>query len=90
VVFKNIFNWCFRIEAKVFQEKPMLLMATSPGARGVASVLEIANNAFTRYCGIIKATFSLPSFNDNFDVEKRKISNVELDNQLREMVNNFV
>lgn len=87
--FKNVFDWCSRINGKVFQEKPMLLMATSPGARGGASVLEIAKNAFPRYGAIIKATFSLPSFNDNFDVEKRKISNVELDNQLKEIVKSF-
>jgi NAD(P)H-dependent FMN reductase len=87
--FKNIFDWCSRIGAKVFQDKPMLLMATSPGARGGASVLEIAKNAFPRYGADIKATFSLPSFNDNFDVEKGKISNLELDTELREIVNNF-
>lgn len=87
--FKNVFDWCSRINGKVFQEKPMLLMATSPGARGGASVLEIAKNAFPRYGAIIKATFSLPSFNDNFDVEKGKISNEELDNQLKEIVESF-
>ena len=89
VAFKNIFDWCSRITAKIFQEKPMLLMATSPGARGGASVLEIATKALPRYGAIIKATFSLPSFNDNFDVEKGKISNEELDKQLKEIVKNF-
>jgi chromate reductase len=87
--FKNVFDWCSRIGAKVFQEKPMLLMATSPGGRGGASVLEIAKNAFPRYGAVIKNTFSLPSFNDNFDVEKRRISNVELDAQLKEIVKGF-
>ena len=84
--FKNLYDWCSRINGKVFQGKSMLLMATSPGGRGGASVLEIAKNAFPRYGADIKATFSLPSFNDNFDVEKGKISNVELDNQLRGVV----
>ncbi|TRX28644.1 NAD(P)H-dependent oxidoreductase [Flavobacterium franklandianum] len=89
VAFKNVFDWCSRIGAKVFQEKPMLLMATSPGARGGASVLEIAKSAFPRYGADIKATFSLPSFNDNFDVEKGRISNEELDKQLKEIVKGF-
>lgn len=84
--FKNIFDWCSRITPKVFQEKPMLLLATSPGARGGASVLEIAKTAFPRYGADIKATFSLPSFNANFDIEKLEISNAELDNQLKEIV----
>jgi NAD(P)H-dependent FMN reductase len=89
VAFKNIFDWCSRINGKIFQEKPMLLMATSPGARGGATVLEIAKNAFPRFGANIKATFSLTSFNDNFDVEKGKISNAELDSQLKEIVKNF-
>lgn len=87
--FKNIFDWCSRINGKVFQGKPMLLMATSPGGRGGASVLEIAKNAFPRYGANIKATFSLPSFNDNFDVEKGVISNPELDNELKNQLQEF-
>ena len=89
VAFKNIFDWCSRINGKIFQEKPMLLMATSPGARGGATVLEIAKNAFPRFGAFIKATFLLPSFNDNFDFEKGEISNKELDLQLKEIVKKF-
>ena len=87
--FKNVFDWCSRIQKEVFQKKPMLLMATSTGARGGSSVLGIAKNAFPFYGGNIKATFSLPSFDANFDVKNGKISNVELDNQLKEIVKNF-
>ena len=87
--FKNVFDWCSRINGKIFQEKPMLLAATSPGGRGGASVLEIAKNAFPRFGTSIKGTFSLPNFNANFDVEKGIISNVELDNQLKEIVKGF-
>ena len=87
--FKNTVDWCSRINPKIFQDKPMLLMATSPGARGGASVLEIAKNNFPRFNTEIKAVFSLPSFNDNFDVEKGEISNAELDNQLKEIVKGF-
>jgi len=87
--FKNLFDWCSRINGKVFQGKTMLLMATSPGARGGASVLEIAKNALPGYGAVIKATFSLPSFDDNFDIVNNKISNPELDNQLKEIIKNF-
>lgn len=89
VAFKNVFDWCSRIGAKVFQEKSMLLMATSPGARGGASVLEIATKALPRYGAIIKNTFSLPNFNDNFDAEKVRISNLELDEKLKEIIKSF-
>ena len=87
--FKNTVDWCSRINPKIFQDKPMLLMATSPGARGGASVLEIAKNNFPRFTADINAVFSLPRFNDNFDVEKGEISNAELDNQLKEIVKGF-
>ncbi|RTY95228.1 NADPH-dependent FMN reductase [Flavobacterium sp. GT3R68] len=84
--FKNLFDWCSRINVKVFQQKPMLLMATSDGKRGGATVLEIAKNAFPRYGADIKATFSLPLFNENFDVPNMKISNPELDQEIKKIV----
>ena len=87
--FKNLFDWCSRINGKVFQGKPMLLMATSDGKRGGANVLEIAKNAFPRYGAEIKATFSLPSFYDNFDIANNKISILQLDEELNKIVNNF-
>jgi chromate reductase len=86
VAFKNVFDWCSRIEKDVFQHKPMLLLATSPGGRGGASVLEIATKLFPRYGTEIKASFSLPSFNANFDLEENKISNTELDKELKDII----
>jgi len=89
VAFKNIFDWASRVRKDVFQQKPMLLMATSTGGRGGATVLEIANNAFPRYGANIVATFSLPSFNENFDVATLKITNPILDHQLKDVVKSF-
>ncbi|KIC03659.1 NADPH-dependent FMN reductase [Flavobacterium sp. JRM] len=86
VAFKNVFDWCSRIEKDIFQHKPMLLLATSPGGRGGASVLEIATKLFPRYGTEIKASFSLPSFNANFDLEENKISNTELDKELKDII----
>jgi len=86
--FKNILDWTSRINAKTFQEKPMLLLATSPGARGGSSVLEIATKRFPFQGGIVKGSFSLPSFNDNFDVVNG-IIHQEYKNQLLEIVNSI-
>ena len=84
--FKNLLDWTSRIEGrKTFGEKPMLLMATSPGARGGASVLEIANNLFPRQGAVVKNSFSLPSFYQNFEDEKG-ITNDELLNDLKNIV----
>jgi chromate reductase, NAD(P)H dehydrogenase (quinone) len=83
--FKNIFDWMSRINGKTFQEKPMLLLATSPGARGGSSVLEIANKRFPFQGAVVKGSFSLPSFNDNFDAEKG-ITNEDLKKELLKIV----
>ena len=83
--FKNIFDWASRINGKTFQEKSMLLLATSPGPRGGATVLEIAKNRFPFQGGNIIGSFSLPSFNDNFDSEKG-ITNEELKKQLLQII----
>ncbi|MCB0428860.1 MAG: NAD(P)H-dependent oxidoreductase [Flavobacteriales bacterium] len=65
--FKNLFDWVSRIEPKVFGEKPVLLLSTSPGARGGAGVMEAARSRFPRHGGRIIGHFSLPSFNENFN-----------------------
>lgn len=79
--FKNILDWASRINGKLFQQKPLLLLATSPGARGGSSVLEAAKVRFPFLGADIKAVFSLPEFNKNFDTEKG-IVNEDLKAQL--------
>lgn len=83
--FKNIFDWTSRINGKTFQEKPTLLLSTSPGPRGGSSVLEIAKNRFPFQGAIVKGSFSLPSFYDNFDVVNG-IINEDLKNQLHGII----
>lgn len=80
--FKSIFDWVSRINVKLFQGKKILLLATSLGSRGGSSVLEIAKERFPRHDATIINTFSLPSFNDNFDYEKGIITNEELKKEL--------
>lgn len=84
--FKNLFDWSSRITKEIFQQKPTLLLATSPGPRGGASVLELATNSFPRFAAQVKATFSLPTFSANFDLEKNQISNAELDKELKDII----
>jgi chromate reductase, NAD(P)H dehydrogenase (quinone) len=64
--YKNIFDWVSRVEKDVWLQKPMLLLATSPGGRGGMSVLEQATTNYSRTNPHVAACFSLPSFNDNF------------------------
>jgi NAD(P)H-dependent FMN reductase len=86
VAYKNIFDWCSRAGGKVFQNKPLVLLATSPGARGGASVLAAATNSMPFFAGQVMATLSIPSFFDNFDLEKGILKNEDLKQQLIQAV----
>ena len=83
--YKNIYDWVSRIKGNMWEDKPILLMATSPGGRGGKSVLQAANNRLPFQGGKVVATFSLPGFRDNFD-EERGIINAELLETLEEQV----
>ncbi|MEN8733775.1 MAG: NAD(P)H-dependent oxidoreductase [Lentimonas sp.] len=64
--FKNLFDWGTRHKQKVWSDKKMLLLSTSPGGRGGATVLAAAAGAFPHLGGEVVATFPLPSYGDNF------------------------
>ena len=84
--YKNLFDWCSRINPKVFQQKPMVMLSTSPGARGGASVLGLAVNAAPFFEGEVKGSLSIPSFYDNFDTEQQAFKNSDLKQQLEQTV----
>jgi chromate reductase len=86
-VFKSIFDWMSRINPKVWRNKPMLLMSTSPGGRGGAGVLGSAKMAFPHLGGNIVAEFSLPSFFDNF--KEGQLTSKELESELSSAVLNL-
>lgn len=65
-VFKNTLDWLSRVNIKIWREKPMLLMATSPGGRGGTTVLQAALTYFPYLGGNVVAGFSLPNFFENF------------------------
>ncbi len=80
--YKNLFDWCSRINKKVYQQKAIILLATSPGPGGAARVLDIAKTSAPNFDGVVKASLSIPHFHDNFDVELGRIKNSEINEQL--------
>ncbi|MGF1685020.1 NADPH-dependent FMN reductase [Photobacterium minamisatsumaniensis] len=80
--YKNLFDWCSRIQPKVYQDKKMVLLATSPGARGGQGVLAAASSAMPFFGADVKASVSVPSFFDNFNSEEQKVSNPEINQQI--------
>ena len=60
--FKNLLDWSSRLEGKLWNELPTFLMATSPGGRGGATVLNLAKNYFPFMGAKIEASFSTTIF----------------------------
>ncbi|MBT2621098.1 NAD(P)H-dependent oxidoreductase [Chryseobacterium sp. ISL-6] len=86
--FKNVFDWASRVNVKVFQNKPMLLMSTSPGGYGGGNVMNTAKTFFPQFAAEIKDTFSLPKFYENFDLESGVI-NPDMLKELNDKIENF-
>ena len=76
--FKNLYDWTSRINARVYQDKPLILLATSPGGRGASGVLAAAVKSAPHFGGDLKASLSIPGFYSNFDTKTGKISNPEI------------
>ncbi len=84
--YKNIVDWVSRIPSrKLFNGKPVFLLATSPGPLGGATVLNAAVNRISWDGAEILESFSLPEFHKNFE-EGKGIINPVLRNQLEAKV----
>ena len=68
--FKNLFDWMSRIEDKIFDNKKVFLLSTSPGSRGGLNVMETAKLRFPKHGAEIIANFSLPEFYKNYEKGK--------------------
>ena len=84
--YKNLFDWTSRIDMKVFQGKPMVMLATSPGPGGAASVLASAVNSMPFFGGELKGQLSLPNFYDNFDMESGTVRPGEWEDKLKSLM----
>ncbi len=87
VAFKNVLDWCSRIDMDIFGKKPMLLMSTSTGGFGGGNVMNSAKSLFPRCGAEVIDIFSLPSFGQNFS--DNQISNEELNKELLQKIDNF-
>ena len=81
--YKNLYDWASRIESKVYKDKRMVLLATSPGGRGGQSVLDLALAQIPRFGGDIRGCVSMPMFYENFDSERAAVTNSEIDAEMK-------
>jgi NAD(P)H-dependent FMN reductase len=84
--YKNLFDWTSRIDIKVYQNKPMLMLSASPGPGGASSVLASAVGSAPYFAADLKGSLSMPNFFDNYNIETRSVKNPEIDAQLRDLV----
>ena len=84
--FKNVLDWASRVDKEVFAQKPMVLLATSPGGRGGASVFESAKAYLPHLGANIVASMTLPSFQDHFTEHG---ADRETEEKLRKLVTAF-
>lgn len=76
--YKNLFDWATRIDREVFKGIPALYLATSPGPGGASNVLAAAMNSAPYFGGNVKASVSVSSFYDVFDLEAGKLTDSAL------------
>lgn len=65
--FKNLWDWMSRLDTpKIWHDKPMFLLATSPSRRSELNVLKVSKHLFPLFGANIISSFCLPSFNHYF------------------------
>ncbi|MBT8448527.1 MAG: NAD(P)H-dependent oxidoreductase [Gammaproteobacteria bacterium] len=80
--YKNTFDWASRIDVKVYQNKPTILLATSPGRGGASNVLAMAVKSAEHFGMDVLGNLSVPSFNHSFDKENNQLTDIHLDAKL--------
>ncbi len=88
--FKNLFDWASRLEKKVYQDKPMVLLSTSPGPGGAGSVLKAAVESAPFFGCDLRASLSVPRFGDSVDPETDVLIDDALSQALRAALGKLV
>ena len=74
---------------QIFQDRPVLLVATSMGGRGGQNVLAAAMGRFPHFGANITSSFSFGPFNDHFDTQTEQLKTPELAQELRAAITTF-
>lgn len=82
--YKNIFDWASRIDMKVFQNKPMVIMSASMGPSGGANALKTAVDSAPFFGANILGSLSVGPFSEKFDAGIGGLTDPELAATLRQ------
>ena len=80
--FKNLFDWTSRLGKSVYQGKPAIYLAASPGPGGAASVLAAAMGSAGFFGAEVKGSLSVPGFHDVFDASSGALNDAALSDEL--------
>lgn len=86
---KNILDWLSRTSRTYMENTKVVALATSPGPGGAKSALSVLTNGLGYVGAEVVGSFSLPSFYDNFDVEKGEIKTESLSSELKKVLGNL-
>lgn len=90
-VLKNAFDWLSRTKINdddsIFNDKPVLLLSTSPGGRGGMTNLQNMANILPYWGAKIKGQYSLPSFYQEFSNGQPSEEHAQ---KLNDLIENFV
>ena len=89
VAFKNVYDWASRIDMRVYHDKPIVMLSTSPGGGGGGFVLRTAAHLAGYLGNEVLASLAVPRFGQNFDSESGTLSDPDLDAQLRQALATF-
>lgn len=73
--FKNIIDWLSRLDRKVFRDKFVIILSTSPGKMGGKTGAISLSTLVNRMGGKVISVHSLPSFKENYDEPTGEILN---------------
>ncbi len=74
---KNIFDWMSRINKKIWQGAPMVILAASPGPRGGESVLSAQEAAAPFFNGDVRGRLGIGNWFDVWDCETNTLKRSE-------------
>lgn len=87
---KNIFDWMSRIEMKLWQGKPLVMLAASPGPRAGAGVLGSQEMLAPHFGADLRGVHGIGKWAETWDDEKGTLARAEdlasLDNVLNALV----
>ncbi|MEM1273292.1 MAG: NAD(P)H-dependent oxidoreductase [Pseudomonadota bacterium] len=89
VAYKNVFDWSSRIDMKVYQDRPLLVLSASPGSRGAALVFKAATETLPFFGGNVVASYNVGSFAKHFDDAANALTTPNIAAGLRKSVHAF-